>query len=176
MKKILLIVAIFCATFMTVNAQVASGTTPTRTQNMKIIIKEVFDLALTPGTLQTISFDALANYDAAGGIELAAANTVNYKANHLWKVTAIANAPEFTYASTANSNVADLSPMPTSVLQIRKTGGTYQALPPSTGAAITVASGTRGTGNFTLDYKAVPGYTYQTGEYTVGVIYTMTNQ
>lgn len=176
MKKILLSVAVICATVASVNAQVATGTTTTRTQNMKIIIKEVFDLALTPGTLQTFSFDALSNYDAAGGIELAAANTVNYKSNHLWKVTAIANAPEFVFASTANSKVADASPMPTSVLQIRKTGGTYQALPASTGSAITVTSGTRGTGNFTLDYKAVPGYTYQTGEYTIGVVYTMTNQ
>ncbi|MCX2453333.1 hypothetical protein OQX61_18825 [Pedobacter sp. PLR] len=176
MKRILLSIAVICATVVTVNAQVATGTNATRTQNMKIIIKEVFDLALTPGTLQTFSFDALSNYDAAGGIELAAANTMSYKSNHLWKVTAIANAPEFVYAATANSKVADLSPMATSVLQLRKTGGTYQALPASTGSAITVASGTRGTGNFTLDYKAVPGYTYQTGEYTIGVVYTMTNQ
>ncbi|MBB2149873.1 hypothetical protein [Pedobacter gandavensis] len=176
MKKILLALTVICAGAVSATAQVATGTTTTRTQNMKIIIKEVFDLALTPGTLQTFSFDALSNYDAAGGIELAAVNTMNYKSNHLWKVTAIANAPEFVFASTANSKVADASPMPTSVLQIRKTGGTYQALPASTGAAITVASGSRGSGNFTLDYKAVPGYTYQTGEYTIGVVYTMTNQ
>ena len=163
MKKLSLIAILLVSATFFANAQNVGSATPT--QAVSVVIKNVFDMNLTSSTTRSFSFDALTDYD--NGLEVLNANTINYKTNKAWKVSVKALTSDFTGG-------AGTTPMPASVIKVRKTGTTpYISV---SGADQDLTTGTRGASNFNIDYKATPGYSYEAGTYAVTLQYTLTNQ
>jgi hypothetical protein len=111
MKKILLVALVLISTAIIANAQNVG--TPTATQPISIIIKNVFDMNLSSTTTRSFSFDNLTDYD--NGVEVLNANTINYKTNKAWKVSVKALSTDF-------SGGAGTTTMPSSVIKVRKNG------------------------------------------------------
>jgi hypothetical protein len=163
MKKLLLIAALFVSGSMIANAQNVG--TATATQPINIVIKNVFDMNLSTTSTRSFSFDALTDYD--NGMEMLNANTINYKTNKAWKVNVKALTSDFTGG-------AGTTAMPASVIKVRKNGDAGYVAISSTDQEL--ATGSRGSSNFNIDYKATPGYSYEAGTYAVTLQYTITNQ
>jgi hypothetical protein len=162
MKKLFLAILLFVSTTIIVNAQNVG--TPTATQPISIVIKNVFDMNLSSTTTRTFSFDNLTDYD--NGVEVLNANTINYKTNKAWKVSVKALSADFTGGTSTT--------MPANVIKVRKNGAaSYIAV---SGVDQDLTSGSRGASNFNIDYKATPGYNYEAGTYSVTMQYTITNQ
>lgn len=162
MKKLLFAALLVSVSFFA-NAQNVG--TATATQPISIVIKNVFDMNLSTTTTRSFSFDALTDYD--NGIEALNANTINYKTNKAWKVSVKALSDNF-------SGGAGTTPMPSSVIGVRKNGSpAYIAV---SNADQDLTTGARGASSFNIDYKATPGYSYEAGTYAVTLQYTITNQ
>jgi len=163
MKKLLSIAVLLVSATMFANAQNVGSPSPT--QPLSVVIKNVFDMNLSSSTTRSFSFDLLTDYD--NGIEVLNANTINYKTNKAWKVSVKALTSDFTGG-------AGTTVMPSSVIKVRKNGTTPYVAVSSTDQDLT--TGTRGASNFNIDYKATPGYSYEAGTYAVTLQYTLTNQ
>lgn len=161
MKKVLLFA--FALIFVSIKSQAQSAQ-----ESVTVKINSIFDLKLSSGA-QTFDFNNVTKYD--DGIELDNANTIFYKSNNPWRIMVASTAND--YSGTAGST----TPMPASVLQIRKngSGAAYISNLSTTAQPLPGATGTKGTGNFAVDYKLNPGYGYDPGDYTIVVQYTITN-
>lgn len=114
----------------------------------------------------TLTFDAADDY--ANGIANTTASTFQVKSNRPWAVTVKAAAANFTGPATPSPA------MPSAVLGVRlSTATAYSALSTT---AVALTSGLRGDNNFSVDYKATPGFVYDAGTYTLSVVYTATQQ
>jgi len=162
MKKLILSTLLLVFASILANAQNVG--TPTATQPITITIKNVLDMSLSSTATRTFSFDNVTDY--TNGVEVLNANTINYKTNKAWMVSVKALSTNFTGG-------AGTTPMPSSVINVRKNGDASYV--PVSSVDQTLTSGTRGASNFNIDYKAAPGYNYEAGTYSVTLQYTITN-
>jgi len=161
MKHIVLFAAMLVS-FSFVKAQ----TTGTSNQTVSLTLKNAISLNITSATGTTLTFNASDDY--LNGISSGNASTFQVKSNRPWAVTVKAAAVSFT------GPAAPAAVMPSSVLGVRLAGGnTYTALSTT---ATSLTSGIRGDNNFSVDYKATPGFAYDAGTYTLAVVYTATQQ
>lgn len=161
MKQIVLFAAMIVA-FSFANAQ----TSGTSNQTVSLTLKNAISLNITSATGTTLTFDVSDDY--LNGIANSNASTFQVKSNRPWAVTVKAAAANFSGPAGPSAT------MPASVLGVRLNGGsTYTPL--STNAA-SFTSGARGDNNFSVDYKATPGFAYDAGTYTLSVVYTATQQ
>lgn len=127
---------------------------------------------LTVSTGSTVTFNSTSDY--SNGITSLNYTNLAVKSNILWLLEIQANAANFTAMGGGAS-----SSMPCSVLSYKVNGtATYTTL--ST-ASQTLKLGNQGdataSGNsFGLDLKFNPGFSYPGGQYSIGLIYTLTNQ
>ncbi|MEJ7740678.1 MAG: hypothetical protein WKF97_24950 [Chitinophagaceae bacterium] len=161
MKHIILFAAML-VTFSFAKAQV----TGTSNQTVSLTLRNAISIDITSATGTTLTFDGSDDY--RNGIANVSASTFQVKSNRPWAVTVKAAAANFT------GPVAPAAVMPSSVLGVRLAGGTTYAALSITAAPFT--SGIRGESNFSVDYKATPGFAYDAGTYTLAVVYTATQQ
>jgi hypothetical protein len=162
MKNILFSAAIILAGLVS-NAQTS---TATATQTVTLVLKNAISINITSATGTSFSFDDANEYST--GLTNTSASTIQVASNLPWAVSV--------KTSTANFSgpAAPAATMPSSALGVRLNGGSaFTSL--STSAA-SLTSGARGTGSFSVDYKANPGYAYDAGTYTISVVYTATQQ
>lgn len=162
MKQIILFAAMLVS-FSFVNAQTTTGTS---NQTVSLTLKNAISINITAATGTTLTFDASDDY--LNGIANTTASTFQIKSNRPWAVTVKANAANFT------GPAAPAATMPASVLGVRLTGGSTYTTVSTTAASLT--SGARGDQNFSVDYKATPGFAYDAGTYTLALVYTATQQ
>jgi hypothetical protein len=137
----------------------------------KITIASVMNISVSTGT--AFSFSTIDNY--LNGVTKTNFSTVTVKSNNLWLVNVQANAVYFTAGGGGSTD------MPASILSIRKAGtGSYQ--PISSTANVTLNTGSRTgssapyTNTFDVDLIANPGFNFNGGTYSIGLIYTLTSQ
>ena len=152
-----------------VNAQ-SDGGVRVANQTATIILDEVLNLAITTDELTDFVFNEVSEYD--NGITQSGATTFAVDASVPWKVNFAADNAAFQSSTDTE--------MPLSVFSIGKTGDDLQTLTDAS-SVDPLATGARGdnatNGNtFTVDYKANPGYSYDPGTYTIGVVYTISAQ
>ncbi len=119
-----------------------------------------------------VSFTTFNDYQNGQTINNAA--NVEVRANVNWTLGISAQSANFTAMSGGAS-----TDMPCSVLGIRR-NGTTTFLTMST-ASQTLKTGTKGgattSGNdFDVDTRITPGFTYNGGTYSIGVLYTLSQQ
>jgi hypothetical protein len=183
MKKVLSIAAILGFAFAA-NAQNASSSA---SQTTKLSLSNAVEITFTgsgttTGGLVTLPFTTVNDY--ADGVA-SSAQTLKVRSNKAFGVTVKTNAANFSYSGSTTPAPS----MPVSgVLKLKvpanTTGGTI-ATPFSASSFVTLTSadqnlisnGTYG-GNQTFDvaYQATPGFAYPAGDYTVNVVYTVTQQ
>lgn len=159
MKKLFL----FAALIISVSALKAQ-TTGTSNQTVSLTLKNAISLNITAATGTAMTFDVADDF--ANGIANNTASTFQVKSNRPWAVSVKAAAASFT------GPAAPAATMPSTVLGVRLTGGSTYTTLSTTAASFT--SGSRGDSNFSVDYKAAPGFAYDAGTYTLSVVYTAT--
>ncbi len=182
MKKVFAIAAAVIAFASQANAQNA---TSSASQTAKLSLSNAVEITFTgsgttTGGTVTLPFTTVDDY--ADGVN-STAQTLKVRSNKAFSVAVKTNAANFTYSGTT-------SPAPSmpvaNVLKLKvadnKTGGSigtgfsgYKSLGNSDQNLI--SGGTYG-GNQTFDvqYQATPGFAYPAGDYTVNVVYTVTQQ
>jgi hypothetical protein len=146
--------------YVTGNAQA----TDNKSHTVTLALTNHLELTFTAGsTGPTMSFATADNY--TNGVEATSAATLQVKSNKAYNVTVKAAASVFTLSGSPST-------MPASVLQVKETSGSYIALSASDQSLLTNQA--RGTGSFGVAYKATPGFAYDGGSYTIGVVYTAT--
>jgi len=136
-----------------------------------INISSIYVVTLTGGTAIPSFSDA---DDYASGVTYSNYLNVAIKSNVSWTLSAKAQSTYFTPQSSGGS-----TNMPASVLSMKaSTSSSYFNMSTT---SQTVKSGSRGTsstsGNsFKIDIKYTPGFTYKGGIYTIGVLYTLSQQ
>ncbi len=135
------------------------------------MIYSVMDVSVSNGA--TITFNNLDDYAEGKTMNYYAACSV--KSNNLWLVSVKANANYFTAGSGGSTD------MPPSILSIRRSG-TSTFYPLSASAAVNLTTGNRSGSTppyysiFNIDLFANPGYNYNGGSYSIGLVYTVTAQ
>lgn len=156
---------LFAALILSVSFLKAQSSGATN-QTVSLTLKNAISLNIISATGTTITFEGSDDY--LNGIASSKASTFQVKSNRPWAVTVKAADANF------SGPAAPAATMPASVLGVRINGGSaYTAL--STSAA-SLTSGVRGDSNFSVDYKATPGFAYDAGTYTLSVVYTATQQ
>jgi len=161
MKK----VTIF-ASMLIICSALKAQTTGTSNQTVSLTLKNAISLTITAATGTTLTFAAADDY--ANGIANTTASTFQVKSNRPWAVTVKAAAANFTGPAAPSPT------MPSAVLGVRLSTATAYSELSTTAVALT--SGLRGDNNFSVDYKATPGFGYDAGTYTLSVVYTATQQ
>ena len=183
MKKVFAIAASILGFAVAANAQTAASASASQTT--KLSLTDAVEIIFTgsgtnTGGLVTLPFTTVDNY--TNGVE-SGAQDLRVRSNKNFSVTVNANAANFTYSGTTTPAPA----MPVSgvlnlMVSANGTGGTtasaftgYSSLTSSVQNLIT--AGTRG-GNqtFSVKYKGTPGFSYPAGDYSVNVVYTVTQQ
>jgi len=185
MKKIIIIAAAILGLNSAVNAQTnASGAAQ---QTVQLGLTNALEITFTgnssaTGATVTLPFTTADDY--ANGVE-STTQTLKVRSNKNFSVTVKTSGANFMVTNGANTST---SSMPASVLGLmvtaNNTGGTiasgfsasaYNSL--SSSAANLISNGTNGNNqNFTVKYKATPGFAYAAGTYSTDVIYTATQQ
>jgi len=189
MKKIIIaaaaIVSFSTASFaQTVNANNASGNAQ---QTVQLALSNALEITFVAansatGATVTLPFTTVDHYQ--NGVE-SATQQLKIRSNKNFGVTVKTSAATFTVTNGANTTS---STMPASVLGLvvttNNTGGalgtgfsstTYNALS-ATAANLITAANRGGDQNFTVKYKATPGFAYPAGLYATDVVYTATQQ
>jgi len=189
MKKIIIAAAAivsFSTTSIaqTVNANNASGTAQ---QTVQLALSNALEITFVAsnaatGATVTLPFTTVDHYQ--NGVE-SATQQLKIRSNKNFGVTVKTSAANFTVTNGASESV---STMPASVLGLvvtdNNTGGalgtgfsstTYNALS-ATAANLITAANRGGNQNFTVKYKATPGFAYPAGVYATDVVYTATQQ
>jgi len=154
--------AVTLISFSAVKAQ----TTATASQTVSLTLQNSINIAITSATGNSFTFANTADYQ--NGLTNANASSFTVKSNRPWAVTVNSASANFT-GPTLPATV-----MPASVLGVKLNGGSAFADLSTTAAAL--SSGARGTGSFSVDYSANPGFSYDAGTYTLSVVYTATQQ
>lgn len=135
-----------------------------------IYFSSVQSLTLTGGTgIPTLSSSS----DFMNGIEMTNYLTATIKSNVPWTLSVQSTNSFFTPMNGGSTN------MPASVLGIKTTNdNNYTSLSTN---SVTLKTGNKGSGttpgnSFSLDLKFNPGFSYQGGIYTLGLMYTLSEQ
>jgi hypothetical protein len=157
MKKLIIAIIVLTVT----NASFGQ-TSANQSQNFSMTLNNVIDISVT-GT-PSATFANTTDYD--NGVTVSSAAVIAIKSNKNWTLAVKAASANFTGTP---------STIPASILQFKlSTGGSFAGL--STNDA-NVTTGNKGNnGSATVDYKVVPGYSYEAGNYTLSVVYTATQQ
>jgi len=118
------------------------------------------------------SFSSLDNY--ANGVAVDDYLSVGIKSNVSWTLSAMAQNAFFTPMSQSGS-----TNMPCSVLSVKQAAASNYITLSTT--AQTLKTGSKGNlstaGNsFTIDIRYNPGFSYKGGIYTLGIVYTLSQQ
>lgn len=185
MKKLLILSAALIGFSTFVKAQTnASGNAQ---QTVQLALTNALEITFTgnnSATGATVSLPFTTADDYANGVE-SATQQLKVRSNKAFNVTVKTSAANF---SVTNSDTTTASTMPASTLGLEvtnnSTGGAlgtgfsasaYNAL--SATAANLITAATYGNNqNFTVKYKATPGFAYPAGTYSVDVVYTATQQ
>lgn len=160
MKNLLFAAAILCS------ALSSKSQTATSSQTLTLQLQNNLDIFFAGGTPNGTSFTFSNSNDYASGLTNVAASHLQVRSNKAWTVTVAAASTHFSSSSG--------TPMPAGKLGIKLTSSS-SFLPLSITPAL-LTSGSRGNGNFVVDYSANPGFSYDAGTYTIGVVYTATQQ
>ena len=161
--KTILLSALALIVFSASNAQT---TTATASQTVTLNLQNQIDIAVVAGTATGVNFVFDSPADYAAGITNTNASQFLVRSNKAWNVTVA--------AATANFTSTAATAMPSNKLGVRLANGTtYNQLSTT---AVNLTTGARGSGNFTVDYNANPGFTYDAGAYALSVVYTATQQ
>jgi hypothetical protein len=159
MKQFFVVAFMFVSSYF-VNAQVTGSSS----QTVNLTLKNAISLTITAATGTTFTFDGSDDY--LNGMANTNASSFQVKSNRPWAVTVKAAAVSFA------GPAAPAATMPASVLGVRLTGGSTFTTLSTTAASLT--TGARGDSNFSVDYRATPGFLYDAGTYTLSVVYTAT--
>ena len=162
MKKILTLAVVFFAAFSAANAQ----STSTASQTVTLNLQNAINISISSATGTSFLFDEVTEYQ--NGLTNTNASTLQVKSNRPWAVTVKAA------AATFSGPVLPATQMPSTVLGVRLNGGSTFSSLSTTTASLT--SGTRGSSQFSIDYNANPGFSYDAGTYNLSVVYTATQQ
>lgn len=187
MKKIIIIAAAFIGFTSAANAQTTTNATGTAQQSVQLALSNALEItfvASSSATGTTVSLPFTTADDYANGVE-SATQQLKIRSNKDFNVTVKTSGANFMVTnngSTATSN------MPASVLGLEvtanNTGGnlgtgfsasSYKSLS-STAANLITDGDNGGNQNFTVKYKATPGFAYPAGTYSTDVVYTATQQ
>ena len=136
-----------------------------------ITVSTVMAMSFTNNT-GTVSFSSASNYQNGQTISNYASLAI--KSNIPWKLTYAAQAALFTATGGGAS-----TNMPCGIVSLKQsTGSTFTAISTT---STTLVNGNAGnaaaTGNsFNIDMNINPGFTYKGGTYSLGIIFTLTNQ
>lgn len=189
MKKILIAVAFIglttAAKAQTINSNNASSNAQ---QTVQLALSNALDITFVTasntarGNTVTLPFTTTDDY--ANGVE-STAQKLKVRSNKAFAVTVKTSGANFMVTDGINTSTSN---MPASVLGLvvtdNNTGGqlgagfstsTYKALSATAANLITNANN-GGDQNFTVKYKATPGFAYPAGVYTTDVVYTATQQ
>jgi hypothetical protein len=181
MKKIILIAFSLLSISFAASAQTGSAT-----QTVQLSLTNALEISFTAtgttiGNTVAMNFSGVNSY--AAGVE-SATQQIKVRSNKNFNVTVKSSAANFNVTTGGGTTV---SSMPVaSVLDVKvtanNTGGTiagsfsgYADVTSSAQNLITNATN-GGDQNFTVQYKATPGFTYPAGTYTTDVVYTATQQ
>lgn len=158
--KTTILSAIAIVLFATANAQVST------TQTVTLDLKNQIDITIQSAGGTNFSFATTNDY--ASGLTNGGASTIRVRSNKDWNVTVASNAEFFSIGATTSA-------MPASVLSVSlKDANNFKTLN-TTQQAFT--NGNKGGSNeFSVDYKANPGFDFSEGIYTIGVVYTATQK
>src|SRR3954452_3453445 len=157
---------IFFAVALFTLSAAKSQTTATASQTVSLTLQNSINIAITSATGNAFTFANTTDYQ--NGLTNTNASSFTVKSNMPWAVTVNSASANFTGpASPAPS-------MPASVLGVKLNGGSSFSSLSTTSSAVT--SGARGTGTFSVDYNANPGFIYNAGTYSISVVYTATQQ
>ena len=185
MKKIIIAAAAIIGFATAANAQ--SNASATAQQTVQLALSNALEITFTANssaTGNTVSLPFTTADDYANGVE-SATQQIKVRSNKAFNVTVKTSGANFMV--TNNGNTATSS-MPASVLGLvvtaNATGGqlgqnfsasTYNSLS-STAANLITNANYGGNQNFTVKYKATPGFAYPAGTYSTDVVYTATQQ
>lgn len=180
MKK-LFSVALLSALGYAANAQQSSSAT----QGVQLQLQNAIDITFTAngsdvGPLVELQFASINDY--VNGVE-SANQELRVRSNKDFNVFVKANAENFTYTGGATPTpVMPVAGVLSLIVVSNSTGGSIPG-PYSTGAYYTlrdfnidlINNGTAGADQkFTVKYLATPGFSYPSGTYDIGVVYTAT--
>ncbi len=185
MKKIIIIAAALIG--FTTFAKAQTNASGAATQSVQLALTNALEItfvANNTATGATVSLPFTTADDYANGVE-SATQQLKVRSNKAFNVTVKTAAANF---SVTNNGTTSASTMPASILGLvvtnNSTGGTlgtgfsastYNALASS--AANLIDNATNGNNqNFTVKYKATPGFAYAAGTYSMDVVYTATQQ
>jgi uncharacterized protein YraI len=184
MKKVIIIAAAIIGLAFAANAQNA---TSSASQTTKLSLANAVEITFTgsgtaTGGMVTLPFTTVDDY--ANGVA-STAQTLKVRSNKAFGVTVKTNAANFTYSGST-------TPAPTmpvaNILKLKvsanNTGGSIASGFSSTAFSSLsnadqnlISNGTYGGNqNFDVMYEATPGFAYPAGDYTVNVVYTVTQQ
>jgi hypothetical protein len=189
MKKIIITAAAIIGFSAAVNAQTVNSNNATGNaqQTVQLALSNALEItfvAANSATGATVTLPFTTTNDYANGVE-SATQQLKVRSNKAFGVTVKTSAANF---SVTNGTTTTTSTMPASVLGLvvtdNNTGGslgtgfsasTYKALSATAANLITNAT-YGGNQNFTVKYKATPGFAYPAGVYSTDVVYTATQQ
>jgi hypothetical protein len=189
MKKIIIAAAAIIGFSAAANAQTVNSTNATGNaqQTVQLALSNALEITFTANnsaTGATVTLPFTTTNDYANGVE-SATQQLKVRSNKEFNVTVKTSAANF---SVTNGTTTTTSSMPASVLGLvvtdNNTGGnlgtgfsasTYKALS-ATAATLISAGDNGGNQNFTVKYKATPGFAYSAGVYSTDVVYTATQQ
>jgi hypothetical protein len=184
MKKTFVIAATILGFATAANAQNA---TSSASQTTKLSLANAVEITFTgtgttSGGTVTMPFTTVTDY--ANGVS-SSAQTLKVRSNKAFGVTVKTNAANFTY--TGSTTPAPTMPV-ANILKLKvsanNTGGSIASGFSSTAFSSLsnadqnlISNGTYGGNqNFDVMYEATPGFAYPAGDYTVNVVYTVTQQ
>ena len=184
MKKIIIIAAALIGISTVTKAQNASGTAQQSVQLGLSNALEITFVANNSATGATVSLPFTTADDYANGVE-SANQQLKVRSNKNFNVTVKTSGANF---MVTNGGSTATSSMPASVLGVmvtnNSTGGqlgqgfsssSYKSLA-STAANLITNANNGNNQNFTIKYKATPGFGYTAGTYSTDVVYTATQQ
>lgn len=146
------------------------------TQTVQLAMNNAIELTILTGANPQMSFTTVNDY--ANGV-ISAEQQLRVRSNKKFNVRVKARASRFSFAGTGTD-----PKMPLTVLRLKvlnnNTGGTISSghssfTTLSTSSKNMISNATPGGNNtFSVQYNAVPGFTYPAGTYTMEVIYTAT--
>lgn len=183
MKKLFVIALLSVSTY-TLHAQNQSNMDASANQFVELLLSNAIDITFTAnnattGPLVEIPFTTINDY--VNGVE-SAEQQILVRSNKTFKVDVRANSANFTY--TGSTTPAPTMPV-AGVLGLKitqnNTGGTLGAFNTTTYATLRdfnqnlLFDGDKGANqNFSVKYRATPGFAYPAGNYSINVIYTAT--
>ena len=157
--------------FMCIQGIFAQGSV---THTVTLQLENVSSIRLKPGTEEHTSLVFADPDDYKKGVEQSLAAVYQVRTNRPWVVNVKSSTENFEY-SGQDSQPKD---MPSTVLNFRKSNSNNMNYTPLSTSAVLIAQGKQGgyeLNEFGVDYKADPGFKYTYGDYSIEVVYTVSN-